>query len=134
MDLQSLFSGMNAVLGGAIVGVVMAIKQVPGMSTSHWGQRLTPLIPLALGAIGGLVGAVVVDPVTLANKVVAGLMVGGLAMVVFNITNKTLLGKGIDSPAVQDVKAAEGPHELTPATSIEVPVDHTHPVEPPKGE
>jgi hypothetical protein len=97
MQLDSLFNGMNATLGGAIFGAVYAIKQIPGLLDKPVVQRLMPILPLILGAIGGACGAVTVEPVTMANKIVAGVMVGGLTMIVFKVGKTTVLGKGIDA-------------------------------------
>jgi hypothetical protein len=107
MNLDSLINGMNATLGGAIWGIVYAIKKIPGAMDKAWVQRVMPVIPLLLGVAGGAAGAVTVTPVTMANKIVAGLMVGGLTMVVFKVGKTTVMGKGVDGAAEADADPKE---------------------------
>jgi hypothetical protein len=110
MNLESLLNGMNLTLAGAIWGVVHTVKTlVPAVSEHKVGYRLIPLLPLVLGAVGGAAGAVTVDPVTMANKIVAGVMVGGLSMVVFKLGAQTVLGKGYEAAEpTEKPEAAKG--------------------------
>lgn len=114
MLLESLLTGMNATLAGAIVGILAAAKQIPGLMGNKIFQRFLPVIPLLIGVLGGAFGAVAVDPVTMPNKIVAGLMVGGVTMIVFKVTKTSVLGNGLDadaaavpsSPAVTETKVS----------------------------
>jgi hypothetical protein len=107
MQLESLLTGMNMTLAGAVWGAMHALEAaVPWFKTGR-GQRISALVPLFLGAIGGATGAVAVDPITTANKIVAGVMVGGVGMIVFKTVAAMLPGKPLDpAPAVSDAEPA----------------------------
>jgi hypothetical protein len=108
MNLDAMLTGQNGVLAGAIIGIVMALKRsVPWLTESKAGQRLLPIVPLILGAIGGGFGSVIVDPVTMANKIIAGIMVGGAASLGFKMLKTTVFGHGLDDVDPE----VETPHE-----------------------
>lgn len=109
MDLESLMTGMNLTSAAAIFGIMHAIKAEAGAAKSQVMQRLMPVLPLVLGAVCGLAGGVVVDPVTVPNKIIGGLMVGGLTMILFKVGKTSLLGRDLDSPDDSPVDEAPMP-------------------------
>lgn len=101
MDVESMLTGWNGVVTGAISGVVHAAKVFfDGSDHSSKLDRLLPILPLLLGGLAGIVGIVEFDAgidITLAKKITAGLLLGTVSMTAFKVGKTTVLGKGLNA-------------------------------------
>ena len=110
MNLETFFSGQNGILAAAIWGILHALKlMAPDFAASKLGQRLMPVFPLVLGAVGGLLGAVSVTPDTRLDRAVLGLAIGGLTAQVFKVARTSLMAKGLDDPEDKTPPAPQAP-------------------------
>lgn len=106
MDVTSLLTGKNLILFGACL---MTARLVRGMFFPHfetgWGERLLPVVPLIVGVVGALVG--VADAETLADRVLLGIIAGGLAGQTYKVGKTSVLGVGVTS-SKEDLSASRG--------------------------
>jgi hypothetical protein len=97
LDMTTLLDSYNLMLAGAILAVLGTIKRVaPKSTSSFWGQRLLPILPLVLGILGSLLGAS--NGQTTIDKVIIGILAGFAAANAFKVWKTTVRGKGIDVP------------------------------------
>jgi hypothetical protein len=91
------------------VGVVFALLQTVKMAVPKWaatkvGQRLMPLIPIALGVVGAVAG--LSSATTWGDKIALGVIAGFAAGQGFKVGKTTLLGKGIETASAAKTPAA----------------------------
>lgn len=98
MDLSSLLTGKNAAFAAGLVAVVSGLRAVfPHVFETKWGQRLLPLLPMALGVGGAFLLGSHIDATTVQMKVGVGLLAGLVAAQSYKIGRTTLVGANVES-------------------------------------
>jgi hypothetical protein len=121
MLLDQLLTGRNITLAGGIF-VVMSVMRYPlkDFYNSRIGQRLLPVIPVALGVVGALAGFC--DAVGWKDQVVIGLISGWASAHTFKLGRTSVMGYGLpdsDGDGIPDVLETHPPAPVvqSPATS-----------------
>lgn len=95
--MEELLTSQNILLVAAIYAIVQALKMaLPKWSAGKVGQRVIPLLPLALGVAGALLGMGGLGEATIADQVTIGIIAGSVAAQGFKVGRTTLLGRGVD--------------------------------------
>lgn len=133
MMLEELLTGRNISLAGGVF-VVMAIGKnyiAPKFWTGKIGQRLLPVIPLALGIGGAFLGFC--DCTTWQDKLAIGLIAGWASSHTFKLGKTSVLGWGIgdaDGDGVPDAPPAPAPAPVAAPVPAPAPAPEAAPAAP----
>lgn len=107
MDVSAILTSTNLLLAAGIF-VLITVLRVPFKSIfeSRTGQRFLPLLPLALGVGGALLGACS-NCDTWQQKVLIGLIAGFASSHFFKLGKTTVFGWGLPALVVEPVASAE---------------------------
>jgi hypothetical protein len=109
MDLTAHVTGRNLILAGSVFALTQMFKQAfPAFWASACGQRLLPVVPVALGVVAMFLrlgdGAA-----RWTDKLVTGVMVGAVAATSFQVGKQTILGWGTKSDSTSAPAAPSTP-------------------------
>jgi hypothetical protein len=119
MLLDQLLTGRNIMLAGGVF-VLMSVLRYPlkDFWDSRLGQRLLPILPVALGVAGAFAG--LSDAHGWQDRLLVGLIAGWASAHTFKLGRTSLMGYGLpdaDGDGIPDVLQQAAPNQAAPVAA-----------------